>query len=353
MVGVGTLHLFGKYVEFALLHGPIEDKYIKRGRSRLLAAFDLPINSRWLGLRELDSKGASSRVSDGEANSHVEDVSEAVRPHANGRALKSTTPAQLPTTSPRRTRLEASVRHLNLFFIHFTMTAFLCILLREVGSDTIGNARGIPNSVNRFLSENTFVLLPFLSESSSLSKIPLFFPPSWIIEIIIEWFGFLVVWQTLVMGFRFVALLGVASGLYEVEAWETDLFNAPWKAESLIDMWGKRWHQLFRVGPTALLFVAHLVPAPLHTVFQRVPSLITHPTLPFARPTAGFLPLWDDARPRPDHVHQCPQLDSSRCILLPFGRRLRHGGRVQASHREESPRLGRKDLALDLAVRYW
>jgi hypothetical protein len=60
------------------------------------------------------------------------------------------------------------------------------------------------------------------------------------------WMGFAIASATLVamMGtYHMFALVGVASGIWIDEEWP-ELTDQAWKADSLNDLWGKRYHQV-------------------------------------------------------------------------------------------------------------
>ena len=58
--------------------------------------------------------------------------------------------------------------------------------------------------------------------------------------------GWLAIWGFLSVWYHFVAFLCIASGYWEPEVWDIDVFDAPLKSTSLMQLWGRRWHQVFR-----------------------------------------------------------------------------------------------------------
>jgi hypothetical protein len=70
----------------------------------------------------------------------------------------------------------------------------------------------------------------------------------WVVLLISELCIGIGVWQALSLGYHFFAMLCVGSGLYEVDAWEVNFFDQWWKADSLLELWGRGWHQIFRVS---------------------------------------------------------------------------------------------------------
>jgi hypothetical protein len=60
------------------------------------------------------------------------------------------------------------------------------------------------------------------------------------------WLAFVIAAATMVamMGtYHMLAFLGVGSGIWIDEEWPA-FMDAPWKADSLNDLWGKRYHQV-------------------------------------------------------------------------------------------------------------
>jgi hypothetical protein len=45
-----------------------------------------------------------------------------------------------------------------------------------------------------------------------------------------------------------VATVAIASTIWPSAAWDVDLFDRPFAATSVIDLWGRRWHQVTRVS---------------------------------------------------------------------------------------------------------
>jgi hypothetical protein len=87
-----------------------------------------------------------------------------------------------------------------------------------------------------------------LNQIKLLPGTPLEMPcPTFLTESVITLAVGTTVWQGLVGGYHLFALIAILAG-WEVESWEVDLMDQPWKSESLLDMWGRRWHQLFRVS---------------------------------------------------------------------------------------------------------
>jgi hypothetical protein len=205
-LGVAWLHLIAKYVEFSVIDEPVVDS--------LLGGFDLCINSRWIGLRELALDPTNPPVGVGKAGN----------------------PQWMPLTT-RRSRAGATLRHAALAVFHFAVLDILITLIRTLGWDTVGRSDPPPNAIDRFVHHTTFIFAP---TDSAI--------PSWLILFMAQLAVGVGVWQGLVAAYHTFGLVAVGSGLYDVAAWEIDLFNRPWASDSLIDFWGRGWHQLFRVS---------------------------------------------------------------------------------------------------------
>ena len=328
-IGFGTaaVHLFGKYFEFALLRGPIVDPFRKRGRGRMLATMDLPLNTRRVYLEPLDisdfSFGANHRLSNGHSSSlNGLETESSIKPEKGLQPLRrrkdvtqidgspgtslvheAKVPSDdainkgvdipgillyqwryLPQAKLGRTRLQASLRHLGLFITHCLALDALMGLLKAFASDTIGNSAGIHRAVDVFIATHDFYLFPYL-RNSSLTRLLVsigfnetitdFQPPTWFVEVVVMSCIATITWQGLTMAYRFIAFWYVATGIYEVEAWEVDLFNQPWKADSVLDMWGRRWHQVFRVRRRRRLndgSLFKIIPSVLQTLALVPPS---------------------------------------------------------------------------------
>jgi hypothetical protein len=235
------MHLAAKYLEYGCIKGPIVDPYVARGsRSLFMGAIDLAINSRMVGLGRIKS---SRRSPVGRTSNEVKGPDGGVQ--VNGSATPDVIPHHrerwLPYTSdPGRSRLSAAFRHFRLMVIYYTVFDTLMALLWHVGGSTIADPHGRPGAVQTFLDSSHFVMLPKLAH-----PLPV---PTALVVVIIELSIATAVWQAISMGYHTVALMAVASGLWETEAWEVDIFDAPWKADSILDMWGRRWHQIFRVS---------------------------------------------------------------------------------------------------------
>lgn len=254
-LGIAYLHLLIKYFEFGLLRGPYKDGYREKGRGKLRSALDLCINSRMVGLNVDLDEGTIGTVrplkptkTQGQGRRGSVNGYEAPKGAGTDGTVRldgQTRPVHIESWLPRskhgviRTRLQAMKRHLFLGIRSLWTIDFLLALERYVASTTLGNPYGTKHAVETFVHSNRIMLLPGTS---------LEFPcPTLLTEAVITISVGSTVWQGLVGGYHIFALGALCVG-WEVEAWEVDLMDQPWKADSLLDMWGKRWHQLFRVS---------------------------------------------------------------------------------------------------------
>ena len=258
-LGIAFLHLLIKYIEFGLLKHPYADGYTVKGRGKLRSALDLCINSRMVGLNvSHDEKAIGTvrpqRMSNGNNDPSIHKAATS-RAEDNGALDVQSQPVQighwLPQRSTRvtRTRPQALLRHALLGLQGLWIIDTLLSLEHYTASSTLGNPKGTPHAVATFVRNNTIYLFPGTS---------LQYPaPTILVETVITLAVGTTVWQGLVGGYHIFAFVALLSG-WEVESWEVDLMDEPWKAESLLDMWGRRWHQLFRVS------ILHLSPPHVH-----------------------------------------------------------------------------------------
>jgi len=247
-VGIAYLHLLIKYFEFGLLKGPYLDGYRAKGRGKFRSAIDLCINSRMVGLNLDLDKGTIGTVRPlkkgrrGSAAGYEEHKENGGNVKIDGQV--QTDPVQVeswlpqPTALVPRTRPQALKRHFLLALQGLWIIDSLLALERYVAADTLGNPFGREHAMTTFTRLNQIMILP---------GTPLEFPcPSLLTETVITLAVGTTVWQGLVGGYHLFAFVAILAG-WEVESWEVDLMDQPWKSESLLDMWGRRWHQLFRV----------------------------------------------------------------------------------------------------------
>jgi hypothetical protein len=236
-ISIAFLHLGFKYMLFALLRNPVVDPYAANGRWRIISLIDLCINSRMLGYGNV---GLAPKADDKLKGKAVPVVDSTISNPSNTAAAsrlplpESVTPSPV---KPTRTRFEACMRHSQHFLTHYIVVDTLLYLLGIFGPTTIGSPTGYKGSIHQFTLDNQFHFLP------STLGIPV---PTWVVVVTIELATAAVVWQGLSMGYHAFALMALGVG-WEVECWEVDLFDQPWRADSVLDLWGRRWHQV-RLG---------------------------------------------------------------------------------------------------------
>ena len=217
------------------------------------SAIDLCINSRMVGLnldldqgsigtvRPLKSKPGSKRRGSvagyeerrgGEEDMKMDGKVENGPVHVEAWLPK-------PTSSSPRTRPQALKRHALLALRGLWIIDSLLALERYVAADTLGNPLGRNDAMRTFTRLNQIKLLP-----GTQLEMPC---PTFLTETVITLAVGTTVWQGLVGGYHLFAFFAIIAG-WEVESWEVDLMDSPWKSDSLLDMWGRRWHQLFRVS---------------------------------------------------------------------------------------------------------
>lgn len=294
-LGIGYMTISLRYLEFAFIEGRLVDEYWEsRGRHWSVAAFDICINARWLGLgpEGLKQTGSSPKVnysvdSYSPNNSHSPSNGRIV---ANGGAIKrqsQTYPAWVVKPPLRLSRSQAVLRHFIIFFRNYTICDTMLSLLRAYGSDTIGSSTPVPHALYQFSHKNAFIVFPKVAGG--------FIAPRWLADLAAVICVAVCVWLALSMAYHFLAAIAVGTGLYEAEAWEVDLFDDPLAADSLLDFWGRRWHQFFRhqflmlstfilralglpVSSPSILFLSFFFSGTMHTLGQYlmdpVPALL-------------------------------------------------------------------------------
>lgn len=286
------LHLVLKSIEFALLQDEIVDPWMKQGRSRIRAAVDLCSNSRMLFLGSVgidDSAGPPNATVEKPILAshlrHLVPASSDLRPPTHtarkARLAKrsafltngylSTTPptptsptlthptfrpdspnparaarvAVEPRWMPRAfyqlwtvrptSRLGAIARHFLHAFTHYVVLDTFLVLLRRMAHDLGAGGHGILESYSLTAK---FVALPEIFGGRFAFQVP----PG-LLATCIEISVPIVIWQGLNFGYHAFATAFLIAG-WEVQSWDVDLFDAPWRADSIIDLWGRRWHQV-------------------------------------------------------------------------------------------------------------
>ncbi|WVQ78750.1 hypothetical protein IAT38_000837 [Cryptococcus sp. DSM 104549] len=267
-LGIGIMTISVRYLELGFIKGKLVDPYYeKRGRHPLLAAFDTCINARWIGLGAVDvDEGTVGADVKGKKRKGENGVAVNVgRAQDGGVKMKGDKVPRIrqyeswfPQPTVRRTRLQAVIRHSVISLRAYLLTSLFLTLLRDFGSNTIGSVVPVPNALHKFSHGITFELFPHLPGGG-------FIPPWWLVELVAVMGVAVTVWLALSGGYHAIAALMVGSGLYETEAWEVELFDSPMMADSLLDFWGRRWHQFFRhqfiLISTLILRALHLPPS--------------------------------------------------------------------------------------------
>lgn len=225
---------------------------------------------------DLDSPVGSVKpvevISPGRDNGKDKDNGQVIAGDGSLKVDGDTRPLKIQSFLPRpettnRTRLQALIRHAALC-LRWLWTVDLCITIYKIArsgpshassphatfnSDGSGLAHTLAslfsdNAVSRFANEHTILVLPHTPWSFVVSR--------YVVEPCIVMFVGLSVFGGLTAGYHAFACLALILG-WEVESWEIDLMDKPWTGTSLLDIWGRRWHQLFRVSvsPTLLIFL--------------------------------------------------------------------------------------------------
>ncbi|OCF34666.1 hypothetical protein I316_03709 [Kwoniella heveanensis BCC8398] len=263
-IGIGLMHLTVRYIEFGLIEGPVFDRYFEaKGRHPLISAFDVCVNARWIGLGalDLDHQGRvdAGHPLHGNAKLNSDSLPNGKATSNDGRTIPDARHREkwLPWPKIRRTRFQAVRRHAFIALRNYVLFDTFLSLVRDFGADTIGSTSPVPNAFYRFSHENRFVLFPRLNLGKGLMV-----APWWLTEIFAEVGVASGVWLGIAAGYHFLGAILVGSGLWEVESWEVDLFDNPLAADSLLEFWGRRWHQFFRhhfiLVSTLFLRLVHL-----------------------------------------------------------------------------------------------
>ena len=215
------------------------------------------------------------------------------------------------TAHPGRSRLRATIRHATHCAFHFFVFDTMLALLWKFGGSTIANPCGTPNALQAFTDRTSFVLFP-----KSASPVPI---PTLAVEVVVELSLAAAIWQAISSAYHLLAALLVGSGLWEVESWEVDLFDAPWKADSILDLWGRRWHQIFRVSRSAHRAISRLIPAPLFAPLHGHAQSTAPAHYARAHPPTSLPLLGSNARIRPDRDETRAQPNHPRFLLPALG----------------------------------
>ncbi|WWC87713.1 uncharacterized protein L201_002605 [Kwoniella dendrophila CBS 6074] len=271
-IGIGVMHVIARYIEFAFIDGPVVDRYLEaKGRHPLINALSVAMGARWIGMGSIDLD-KDSKVHSGNVNKQrirkaseependdliipskedtdvVDGGFEFSNPKNRSKNIpdikksKKAKDSWLPWPKIKRTKFESLTRHLWITIRNYVIFDTFLYLIRYFGSETIGSDLPVKNALYRFTHENTFYILPILKQYGfSPIKVHWF-----LVDIMISMNVATGVWLGIAMGYHLFAFLTIITNLFEVENWEIDIFDSPFMGDSLLDIWGKRWHQFFR-----------------------------------------------------------------------------------------------------------
>ncbi|GMK56624.1 hypothetical protein CspeluHIS016_0304640 [Cutaneotrichosporon spelunceum] len=134
-------------------------------------------------------------------------------------------------------RAGAISRHALHAATHYVVLDTFFAFLQHTGREL---APGGPGTLEHYVLQSRFVALP-----DALGGVLATHVPAGVLAVCIEACVPIVIWQGLNLGYHVVAAAFLVGG-WEVMSWDVDLFDAPWRADSIIDLWGRRWHQMFR-----------------------------------------------------------------------------------------------------------
>ncbi|WWC60133.1 uncharacterized protein I303_102697 [Kwoniella dejecticola CBS 10117] len=303
-LGIGTMHLVARYLEFSFIEGPLLDRYFEaKGRHPLIAALDVAVNARWIGLGAIDLD-QNGKVDSGHAhpqkNGHIspsKDDTDVIdggielsqRHQSIPNNVERVKEKWLPWPKVKRTRFQSVRRHLYIALRNYVIFDACLHLIRHYGPNTIGADHPVPNALYKFSHENQFIVFPILK-----GVIGEVVAPWWLVEVITEISVATGVWLGIAAGYHLLGGLLVASGLWETESWEVDIFDNPLASDSLLDFWGKRWHQFFRhhfilystlilrllripINSGTILFTSFVLSGAMHSIGQF--TMTPHPPL--------------------------------------------------------------------------
>lgn len=219
-------------VEFGLLKDPINDPYMHfHKRRRIVAAYDLILNQRMLSLGAVGLD-----VGAGPPN--------AVLNKLDGPQIERQYSLSRPMPPRPKTRLGAVLRHLGHTLRAYLILDIMMGLSQVATSPEWSAIRGgtLPaeaDMIDKLAAKNHFTLFP------GTLNIPI---SSWGIGYTTSYACNICVWVGFTFAYHIQAALTIASGLWEPSSWDLDLFFHPWFADSVLDFWGRRWHQILRVS---------------------------------------------------------------------------------------------------------
>lgn len=228
---VGLDHAAGEPNESVVT--PKIERHLRHGLRVHRRRGKVAANGHGNGVAKKTLNGTSNGQSNGIAHGHANGAT-------NGIASTDPRPTEVALLPRPRTRSGAIGRHVRHAFTHYAVLDTMLAVLRRIGPDTLAavHASTQPGLFAQFLNTTGFRVLPALLDWKTTP---------FAVEFATQCCVPIIIWQALSAGYHVAAALALGTGLWEVQSWDVDLFDAPWKADSLIDLWGKRWHQLFRV----------------------------------------------------------------------------------------------------------
>ncbi|KAL1408011.1 hypothetical protein Q8F55_004808 [Vanrija albida] len=202
-------HMLLKHLRLAALPTPLVDSY---PRARLFSAVDAVINLRW---RNFSVPSA---------------------PHKPPKPLP-------PKPTPARSRARAVAHHARIALTQFLIMDAIQAHFLSLAPGSIGSPLPSPRGRVDALLETQLYLLPSL-----LPPIPL---PRALLQAGIAAAIGAGTWLVLSWPYHLLGAAAIGLGVYEADSFP-DLFANPFGASSLLDFWGRRWHQNFRRDFTLL-----------------------------------------------------------------------------------------------------
>jgi hypothetical protein len=203
-----------KSIEFACLKGPIRDP---RNPRRSRAAWDLLVNSRMIGLGNVGLD-----ISPGISNAKVP-------PDYVERHLQN-------CLGPRPTSRFGSFARHAAYAAAMYLGMDVCFSFMRAADPIFRQPNGGSNVLHNFVYANRFIYMPGMLDWEI---------PQRAVEMLVQLAILAVIWMAFEGLYQLFAAVHVALGA-PVKAWDPNLFGSPWMSDSLIDLWGKRWHQTFR-----------------------------------------------------------------------------------------------------------
>jgi hypothetical protein len=112
----------------------------------------------------------------------------------------------------------------------------VCFSFMRAADPIFRQPNGGSNVLHNFVYANRFIYMPGMLDWEI---------PQRAVEMLVQLAILAVIWMAFEGLYQLFAAVHVALGA-PVKAWDPNLFGSPWMSDSLIDLWGKRWHQTFR-----------------------------------------------------------------------------------------------------------